>query len=215
MTSDPRTSEEPRRVGRPPYGLPMRDRRRSTALSDSLSWRRYATPTPPGPRGRRLRLPRAVIVAGLLGCISAGVWSISWQANGSSPQKATAAMPTAEAPVTTPTPSPTSPPSSAPPRTPPPSAKAKARPRPPKAAKQDRKHRRRAAPAVRRPLPPPVRSRGGQQHRVHRPKRAEARRHVHRAPRRLSMFGNRCDQMFPPSRPEQRIRNRACHVLLG
>lgn len=213
MDSDQNPSEEPRRVGRPPYGLPIRDRRRSAAASDSLGWRRYATPVPPTPRGRRLRLPRFAIVAGLLGSISVGVWSISWHANSSSPRTTVVAMPTPRAETVVPpsSQSPTSSPSNLAPGTPPPSAEPKPRH---KAEKNDRK-RRRAAPVVPRPVPPPASSHVERKQPAPRPKRAEERRHVHREPRKVSPYVGMCDELSPPSRPEHRIRNQACRALLG
>lgn len=214
MDSDQNPSEEARRVGRPPYGLPIRDRRRSAAASDSLGWRRYATPVPPAPRGRRLRPSRFVIVAGLLGSISVGVWSISWHANGSSPRTTVVAMPTPHTEAVVPPPSPisTSSPSNLKPRTSLPSAKPKPRP---KVAKKDEKRRRRAAPVVPRPVPPPASSHVERKAPAPRPKRAEERRHVHREPRKVSPYVGWCDELFPPSRPEHRIRNQACRALLG
>jgi hypothetical protein len=33
--------------------------------------------------------------------------------------------------------------------------------------------------------------------------------------RSISLIGTKCDELFPPSRPEFRIRNQACHQIYG
>jgi hypothetical protein len=210
MNSDPNPSSEPRRVGRPPYGLQMRDRRRPAAASDSLGWRRYATPVPPEPhplRGR-CRLARPVIIAGLLACVSAVGWSVSLSASGSAPRTALVSMP-APHPVASKAPS--SPPAVAL-RTLPPSAKPKPRE---KVSKSPRKRHRRAVPVVPRPPQPRVSVQVERRNPTPRVRRAEKPTRIDREPREVSPYASTCEDLFPPSLPEQRLRNHACHLLLG
>lgn len=188
MGGDQNPSAEPRRVGRPPYGLPMRDRHRS----GSLGWRRYATPVPP----RSRRRGRSVIMAGVLACIGFGLWVIPWSfAGGSSPRTALVSMPPVR-PMTAPVSRPPVRPmtsSTAAPKT---SSTAKSR-------TGIAKRIRRAVPVVPLEARAPV-ARGKPTPRV---KRAEK-------PRRLDPVAGSCDALFPPSRPENLLRNQACREVL-
>jgi hypothetical protein len=225
MNSDQNRSAVPtgesRPVWRPPYGLPLRDRPPRLAASDSLGWRRYSTPVPPNQSALRSwdRLTRPAVIVGFLACVGASLWSSSWGTAGSSPRTTVASMPTSrpmisERPAVLALP----PTFTSAPRTPPPSARSRPNPKAPKNKALLSGNRRRPASVAspRRDENVPVA-----------PRRKTAIPVDHEeAPRRSDRKGGdnkrvvpliaaMCDERFPPSLPEFRLRNRACHLIFG
>jgi hypothetical protein len=223
MNSDQNRSAFPtgesRPVRRPPYGLPLRDRPRLLAASDSLGWRRYSTPLPPerSPFRGWDRLTRPALIVGFLTCVGAGLWSSSWGANGSSPRTTVASMPTSrpiisEGPVVLPLPST----STSAPRTPPPSARSTPSPKVSTNKATSSGNRHRSATSV---VPRPPQRRVLRRNSTTRVDRVEEPRRIDREDegkkREGSLIAAMCDELFPPARPEFRIRNRACHLIYG
>jgi hypothetical protein len=206
-----------RSVGRPPYGLPLRGRPRLLDASDSLGWRRYSTPVPPerSPLRGWYRAARLVLIAGFLACVGAGLWSSSWGANGSSPRTTVASMPTSrpiisERAVVLAVPST----STSAHRTPPPAPRTRPSPKVSKNKAISSGNRYRSmAPAEPRQHQSPVLRRNP----TTRIDRVEESRRLDREhggkERVVPLVVAKCDELFPPSRPEFRIRNRACHLI--
>jgi hypothetical protein len=227
MNSDQNRSAAPhgesRPEGCPPYSLPLRDRPRLLAASDSLRWRRYSPPVPPkrSPLRGWDRLTRPALIAGFLACVGVGLWSSSWGTNDSSPRTTAASTATSrpiisERPVVLALPSTSTPEL----RTPPPSA----RPRPsPKVSKNKAissgNRQRPATSAVPRPLQRRENVQVPRRNPTNRVDRVEEARRIDGAgegkKREGSLIAATCDELFPPSRPEFRIRNRACRLILG
>lgn len=218
--NDPAGSGELRPLRRPPYGLPPWPRRRFLAESDSLGWRTYSTPAPPeSPRRRWVphSLPRPALIAGLLICASIGIWSIGWGTDSAGSRSSAASTPTPTPSVvgrlvaSTPLPTPS------------PRARPSTTSRPiPKASKSKvklpRPHRRSAIPTVPR-----------ERHRNEAPAPSKktvvptdrARKNGNNDPRardrkpEVAGLAAMCDERYPPSRPELRMHNWACHSILG
>lgn len=213
--------EEPRPIRRPPYGLPLHDRPRLRATPGSVGWRRYSTPTPPKRSLLRKRLSpaRPALIAGLMACVGFGIWSSGWAIDSASPRTNVASTPTprpsiavhslvATAPPT-PTPTPRTP-SSATPGSSPKASKNK--------ATLPKNRRRSAVPAVPRQRPQhvpaaPRRKTAIPADRTRKTRSVDPRDSYRK--RAVPLIAGKCDELFPPSRPEFRMRNQACHELLG
>lgn len=194
---------------RPPYGMSMRRRVRPARGSDSFTRRRCATPTPP--TGSTLRvsghLTRLVLIVGFLACAALGIWSSSWDTDGSSQRQA----------ATRPSPSPATtytPPSSQP---------------TPSAASSTALSSNRGGTKSKKPRQ--VKRAGTPRQQVENV-RGEARRQPARAAERRTTRSKppfrgsnnrgatrglvaKCDDLFPPSPPKFRLRNQVCRLLLG
>jgi hypothetical protein len=216
LTPSP-NEQRPRR--RPPYGLPPRDRLRPGAAPDSLGWRRYSTPIPPDrpPARDRPRLARPALLAGLLGCVAFSIWSSSWGRDDAASRSSAAstAIPTPSTARRSVASSSSASPS--------PRALSSTTPTPiPKVSKRKaqspKPHRRPALPAVplqrhrTGPLAPPVKTVVPAERTKRSPNNEPRARD--RGPETLEGIAT-CDELFPPSQPEFRIRNRACHMIYG
>lgn len=215
-------SRDPQSFRRPPYGLPLRDRPRHLTTSDSLGWRTYATPAPPRASTVRTRdrLTRPAIIASILACVGFGIWSSTWSTDSACPRTNAATMPPPRVSVAERSIGLTSPlPSTPAPPTPPPSATPNSRPKmlKGKAISSENRHRSTTSAAPRkRPENPTTRPRRKTTTRVdhtEEPKRID--RKDGSKNRLAPLIAAKCDELFPPSRPEFRIRNRACHLFYG
>lgn len=223
--------EKPRPTRRPPYGLPLHDRPRLRAASDSVGWRRYATPTPPRRSllRKRLRLARPTLIAGFLTCVGFGIWSSGWATDSASHRTNVASTPTPRQSVAGRSLVATAPP------TPKPKPKLKPKPKPrtlssatPSSSSKAPKNKaippgnrhRPAVSAVPRQRHQPVPSAPLRKTRTTIPAdRVRKTRSVDPKDsdreRAVPPIAAKCDELFPPARPEFQIRNQACHELLG
>lgn len=215
-------SGEPPLLRRPPYGLPHQDRPRLLNVSSSLDWRTYSTPAPPERSSlrNRDRLPRSMLIAGLLACASFSIWSNVWGNDNASPRTPATRMLTphlgpAERPVVhippathTTTPD-THPPSMVPP---------KHREQSKNKARRTEDHHQPRDSAVPRQRYEDVPSTSHMTTATpsRRPRRTMPMVPEVRDRRRWApLIAAKCDELFPPSRSEFLIRNRACHLLYG
>ncbi|PRX44890.1 hypothetical protein B0I32_14919 [Nonomuraea fuscirosea] len=224
--------EELRSRRRPPYGLPLRDRRRPGLDPGSFDWRKYSTPTPPRRATLHDRRRRAlpVLAAALLSCAAFSIWASPWGTGDAASRPNTASTTTpvpsvaGHSMVSTPWPSSRAVPSTTP-RTRPNSSKSKV-----KSAKPRRRSVLRMVPRPQHrheQVTPPVRSARHQTR-----ARAESRNEPStpadwgrstgikgstRGVRETSasLVAARCDELFPPSHPAFRLRNQACHQIYG
>lgn len=213
----PCPSRDLRPLRKPPYNLPFRDRPRRLAACDSLDWRTYSTPTSPKrPTTRDLdRLTRRALVVGLLACVGVGIWSTPRGTDSAVPRTDAVSMPTPPsstagrtAMLTSPSPSPSVPRAlpSATPRT-----SKDATP----AAEKRRRRIIRPAPRrlpenIRRPLPKTTTAT------VAGARKAESKKLEGRTSEpSVPLIATKCEELFPPSRPDFRVRNLACRELLG
>lgn len=196
---------------RPPYGMPMRRRAQPTDTADGLRWRRYATPTPP--RDVTLttanRLTRLTLVACFLACVGMGVWSSTWDMDSSPrPRAATEASPIQTAvahlvedalPLSGPTPS----------------ASPSTRSSPAYKTSQPKKRGRLDAQVAPRQQDKKVQTGSQRQSSYNAGQRHGGNKGAGgRSNRKVDRRGvGKCDELFPPSRSDFRIRNRICHRI--
>ncbi len=214
--------EEPRPTRRPPYGLPLRKRPRLLTASDSLTWRRYSTPTPPKRSllRKRLHSARPALIAGFLACVGFGIWSGGWPTDSASPRTNVASMPTPRQSVAERSAVVTSPPASTPAPRMLSSATPRSRPKVPKSkATSSGSLRRSPVSAVPRkrhqhvPAPPPRKTTIPVDRVVRKTRRVEPKDSESKPP--VPPLAAKCDELFPPSLPEFQMRNQACHELMG
>lgn len=207
---------------RPPSDQPLQDRPPPLNVSDSLDWRTYSPPAPPGRSTLRNqdRLPRSVLIAGLLACVSFSIWSSAWGTDNASPRTtatpvptpylSSAERPTVLIPPATHTPAPETPPPSTAPRTDRKQSKNKTRRPGEHHQSRDSAAPRQQHEAVPR-MPHTTTATPPRRPRKPKPVVPEDRDSTRSAPR----IAAKCDELFPPSRSGFLIRNRACHFHYG